>query len=145
MNVYFLLRVMYFGCLLATCIVVWRRGQKPERLGAAIVFAGSIATVLAAAVPSLNLDDAQLGILLVDLLMLAGFLALVLNTDRYWPVWVCGFHLVGVATHLVMLFYPSILPQAYRLVHGLWAYPVMFAIMIGTRDPWWWRRTNYEA
>ena len=127
-----LLQLAYIIALAATCAVTWLRGERPERLGAAIVLVGSVATMGAANVPGLEIRSSQLGILAVDVLVLAGFLALVFKTDRYWPLWVSGFHLVGVATHLVMLFYPAVLPVAYRVVRGLWAYPIMVAILVGT-------------
>lgn len=130
--IYILLQVAYGVCLLLTCAVTWLRGQQPERFGAAVLLVGSVTTVVAESLPGLRVGAAQLGILAVDLLVLAGFLALVLKTNRFWPLWVSGFHLVGVATHLATLCYPSILPQAYVLVQGLWAYPIMVAIVVGT-------------
>lgn len=131
MDRYILLQVIYNCCLAATCLVVWRRGHAPERGGAAILLIGSMATLLAVRTFGADYRAAQYTVLLVDALVLAGFLALVFKTDRYWPLWVSGFHLVGVATHLVILFYPAILPQAYRVVRGLWAYPIMAAIVLG--------------
>lgn len=92
---------------------------------------GTVATFIAASIPGLELRFTELGILFVDLLVLAAFAALVLKTDRFWPLWACGFHLVGVATHLVMLVFPAVLPQAYRIVQGAWAYPMMLAIVLG--------------
>lgn len=130
--IYILLQVAYGVCLLLTCAVTWFLGQQPERIGATVLIAGSVATVVAESLPGLKVGAPHLGILAVDLLVLAGFLALVLKTDRFWPLWVSGFHLVGVATHLATLFYPSILPRAYILVQGLWAYPIMAAIVVGT-------------
>lgn len=127
-----LLQLAYAVCLASTCAVTLWRGARPEQIAAAILLAGSVATVGAKSLSGLEVPSAQLGILLVDLLVLAGFLALALKTDRNWALWASGFHLVGVATHLVILFYPAILPQAYRVVRGLWAYPIMVAIVVGT-------------
>lgn len=145
MILYDLLQLAYALCLALTCAVTAWRGATPEKLGAAIVLVGSIATVGAAHIPGLELCAAKIGILVVDLLVLAGFVALVLTTDRFWPLWACGFHLVGVATHIAMLVYPDILPQAYRVVQGLWAYPMMLAIALGTLCRTRPMRTNEEA
>ncbi|HZF43728.1 MAG TPA: hypothetical protein VEZ48_10000 [Sphingomonadaceae bacterium] len=145
MDRYDLLQATYWAFVLATCTVAWRRGEWPEQAGAAIIFLGSLGTVLAVRIDRLNIGSAQLGVLLVDLLALAGLLALVVRTNRFWPLWVCAFDLVGIATHIVTLFYPTILPTPYRLVRGFWAYPMMIAIMMGSLYPWRMRRTSSKA
>lgn len=134
-DAYNLLQVIYNCCLGCTCLVVWCRGGGPERLGTASLAACSFATQLVANIPALEVGAAEMGVLLVDLTLLAIVLLIALKTDRFWPLWVCGFHLVGTGTHLVMLVQPDILPEAYRLVRGLWAYPMMVAIVVGTLGP----------
>lgn len=109
------------------------------------MLAGSIATFLADSVRGPESASVQVEMLLMDLLVLSGFLVLVLKSDRFWPLWACGIHLVSVATHLAMLFYPTVLPLAYRVVLGLWAYPMMAAIVIGALDPWRAKGTNAAA
>ena len=136
MNSYTLLQVVYDLCLVATCLVAWRRGQAAEWIGAGIILAGSIATFWSHSVRGPESASVQFDLFLIDLLALSGFLVLVLKSDRFWPLWACGIHLVSVATHLAMLFYPTVLPQAYRVVLGLWAYPMMAAIVVGALDPW---------
>lgn len=144
-NPYNLLQVIYTACLAATCLIVWRSGRAAEWIGVGIMVAGSVATVWANSVQGPESASVEFDMLLIDLLVLSGFVFLVLKSDRFWPLWACGIHLVSVATHLVMLFYPTVLPQAYRVVLGFWAYPVMAAVVVGALDPWRAKGTNAAA
>jgi len=132
MDVYRLIWVVYWVVLAALTALVWLRGGRPEREGAAVAVIGSFLTPAAVSLASNGYGSAQLGILSVDLAMLAAFLFILLRYDRFWPIWASGFHLVGVATHLAKLSFPDILPQAYWTVQGMWAYPIMLAIAAGT-------------
>lgn len=145
MNSYNFLQLIYDLCLAATCLLAWRRGRAEEWIGAGIMLAGSVATFWAHSVRGPESASIQFNLFLVDLLVLCGFVVLVLKSDRFWPLWACGIHLVSVATHLVMLFYPTVLPQAYRVVLGFWAYPMMAAIVVGALDPWRAKGTNAAA
>lgn len=127
-----LLQAIYNTSLAATCIVAWRAGEVPERAGALIMVIGSLATAVVAQIDSLGTSTIHLGVLAIDLAVMAVFLSIALRTDRFWPLWVCGFHLVGVATHLTMLTYPDVVPRAYRILRGFWAYPMLAAIILAS-------------
>jgi hypothetical protein len=68
----------------------------------------------------------------VDLLTLIAAVSLAVAVDRYWPLWFAGFPLVAVATHLASMVQIAIVPKAYALAQGFWAYPMMAALFIGT-------------
>jgi hypothetical protein len=74
----------------------------------------------------------EFGLFLVDLVLLAGFVVLSLFADRFWPLWITGIHLVGVATHTAKTLDPNVVPQVYSWIQGLWAYPIIALIVIGT-------------
>jgi Na+-translocating ferredoxin:NAD+ oxidoreductase RnfE subunit len=67
----------------------------------------------------------------VDLLLLGGLYALMLSSRRYWPIWMVGFHLIAVVTHLTTMLTPSFTPQLYRAMGAFWAIPVLFSLLIG--------------
>ena len=108
------------------------RGGQPERLGGIILIAGSVLSWAGASREAVRFHGMENGILLIDLAVLAAFLTLALKSDRFWPLWVTGFHLVAVLTHLALLADPTVVPRAYALAQGFWAYPMLIALAIGT-------------
>lgn len=70
-------------------------------------------------------------VLAVDLFLLAGLYALMLASRRYWPIWIVGFHLVAVITHLSTVVAPSFTPGVYQAMEAFWAIPVLLSMLIG--------------
>src|SRR5690348_8693069 len=103
MNGYLVLQIVYDLILLGCCGYAILAGGRDERIGAAIMLAGSALTVAAALLPDFSWRTARLGVTLVDLTVLGALLALALRTDRFWPLWMTAFHLIAVATHLAIL------------------------------------------
>jgi len=67
----------------------------------------------------------------VDLAFLASLYALMLTSRRYWPIWMVGFHLLAVVTHLSTLMAPDFTPRIYRAMGSFWAIPVLLSLLIG--------------
>jgi hypothetical protein len=126
-----LLATSYWVCLIAISAFVLRFGGATERVGIYIFALGSVATVPASSPLPVRFQSSELGVLAVDLVVLAALIVLTLRSPRIWPIWATGFHLVAVGTHLVMLTDSQILPRAYALAQGFWAYPMMVATVIG--------------
>ncbi|MDB5663273.1 MAG: hypothetical protein JWM38_1337 [Sphingomonas bacterium] len=131
MNVFDLLKLAYASTLLGSCFYVGRHGGRPEQLGIGIVAIGSLLT-LAAAPFGAGWHASKLSLLALDLLILAAFVLIALRSGRFWPLWVTGFHLAAVATHVAMLVAPRQVLQAYAIAQGFWAYPMIGAIVFAT-------------
>lgn len=123
-----ILVLLYWVSVSATCYLAWRSGGPDERRGAAILLIGSILSVIACSPLPRRFQGGEPGLLAVDLAVLLSFVTLALRSTRPWPIWVAGFHLVAVATHVAVLAQPLILPRAYALAQGFWAYPMMLAL-----------------
>jgi hypothetical protein len=67
----------------------------------------------------------------VDLALLAGLYILMLSSRRYWPIWMTGFHIVAVVTHLSTILEPSFTPRIYRALESFWAIPVLLSMLLG--------------
>jgi hypothetical protein len=67
----------------------------------------------------------------VDFAFLAAMYALMLSSRRYWPIWMTGFHLITVVTHLSTMMAPSFAPMIYWAMGSFWAIPVLLALLIG--------------
>jgi hypothetical protein len=68
----------------------------------------------------------------VDVACLLAFGALALAADRFWPLWITGIHLIGVATHTAKLVQPEVVPWVYGAIQALWSYPIIILMVIGT-------------
>jgi hypothetical protein len=75
--------------------------------------------------------ETELLVLGVDLLLLACLYAIMLTSRRYWPIWLVGFHLVAVVTHLSTMVTPTFTPQLYRAMGSFWAIPLLLSLLIG--------------
>jgi len=78
--------------------------------------------------------DTRFGVLLVDLVVLLALLYVALKSDRFWPLWCTGFHIVAVATHMAAAIGSKIIPWAYAISAGFWAYPMLIVLAIGAHE-----------
>lgn len=129
-----LLPVTYWLVALSISLFAAVRGGRDERIGCAILLIGSLASVLVVwGVPvQARVSLIQRGVFVVDVVTLAAFVALALRTERFWPLWATAFHLVAVATHAAHFADARIVPRAYVLAQGMWAYPMWITILLGS-------------
>ena len=128
------------ACVIATGLYAAAYGRTPERVGAAAVIVGSYASVPSAAF----FGAPEIGILVIDCLLLTGFMWLLFISDRFWPIWATGFHMISVVTHLAVVVQPDIIPAAYANYAIFWSYPVLAALAWGTWDQKF-RQTSINA
>lgn len=70
-------------------------------------------------------------VFLVDLGLMVGLYILAMRSRRYWPLWVAGFHLITLTTHLATFAAPT---YAFRVYFGLatiWAVPKLLVLAYG--------------
>ena len=124
---------LFYWIFLALCSAyVLNRGGPPERAGIGIAIAASVLTAGLASLDSREFQDLQTGVFILDLATLLAFGALALFADRFWPLWITGIHMIGVATHSAKLVDPAIVPWVYGATQALWSYPILLAIVVGT-------------
>ena len=123
-----ILQISYLVVLLSAVAVALWRGGWPERTAAVAVLAASFASPL---VESSLFASPEYGILAVDLLLIGWLGALALATDRFWPLWATGFHLVGTIIHVARMVDPTVVPPAYAMGQVFWSYPVLAALAWG--------------
>lgn len=123
------LQLLYTVAIFGSCGVALWKGGWPERTAAIAIFAASSATPF---VESSVFASPEYGILAVDLLLLGWLGALALATDRFWPLWATGFHLVGTVIHVARMVDPTVVPPAYALGQVFWSYPVLAALAAGS-------------
>lgn len=77
-------------------------------------------------------DSTMYPLFFVDLGCLIALAVLALKSNRYWPIWACGFQFVAVATHVGTMLVPDIMPKAYQAILSFWAVPILVVMSIGT-------------
>jgi hypothetical protein len=123
---------IYFTLLDLCWMYTLFKGGPPERIGATILALGSALTVAALSGPTTSYMSVEIGVFLVDVACLAGFLILALRAERYWPLWIAGLQLVGTAAHAVKLVDPDVIRRAYAFALVFWSYPMLLLIALGT-------------
>jgi hypothetical protein len=118
--------------LLGVCLYAWLRGGADERIVAATCLAGTIATLLAISPLRQRYVGVEGGLMLVDLAVLAGFVAVALRSERFWPLWVAGLQLTTSIGHLLKGVDQDLLPRAYGAALQFWSYPILVILAVGT-------------
>jgi hypothetical protein len=122
-----MLRIIFFNVLLiGSCVYALAKGTRDARIVGATALAASLLTHLA----TTNHGSIEGMVLAIDLTVLALFVYVALTTDRFWPLWVCGFHLTTMLGHVFRGMSDSFVPLAYAVAIRMWAYPQMIVLVI---------------
>jgi hypothetical protein len=124
--------IIYHLLLIAVAAYAFLRGRSDERLAAGICIVATIATRLVLSPVGSRYSGVELGVLLVDLSTLAGFVAIALRTDRFWPLWVAGLQLTTLVAHGLKAIELDLMPHAYAAAGRFWVYPIFLIIVVGT-------------
>jgi hypothetical protein len=125
--------LVYLALLFGCGFYAFWRGGPPERIGATILTAGSLLTFAALLSRTAAIyRSLEVGVFLVDVATLFGFLILALRAERLWPLCITALQIVGTAGHAVKLVDPQTLPYAYAFALRLWGYPMILLLAFGT-------------
>ena len=124
--------IVYHLLLVAVSAYAFLRGRSDERMAAAICIIATIATRLVLSPVTSRYSGIEFGVFIVDLLTLAGFVAIALRTDRFWPLWVAGLQLTTLVAHMLKAIKIDLLPHAYAAAGRFWVYPIFLIIVVGT-------------
>jgi hypothetical protein len=129
-----MLPLPFYYTLLGLCwIYALVKGGRPERIGAAVVAAGSVLCLALVLGRADRYKSVEIGVLLVDIALFAIFTLLALRADRFWPIWASALAGLGVLGHLGRWYLgPDIGRGAYVISIVLWSYPILMLIAIGT-------------
>lgn len=100
-------------------LAIWRRGAAPERWLIAMFIAAMVLPVRA--FEWFDLGRPALGphawiYVAIDIVAGVGFVAVALNANRNYPLWVAGFQLVAISAHAVKAMVSSVSPLAYLIL-----------------------------
>ena len=133
--------VILFRLLLPlVALYAFWRGTRDERLVAAICVAGAIVSKLVVSPFDERYMAVEPAIMAVDTLMLVAFIYIALNSKRFWPLWIAGLQLTTIFGHVLMAVSSDLIPKAYGMALGFWAYPIIFILAIAT-----WRSAKWKT
>ena len=121
----------YWALLAISCGYALLRGRKYERLTAIICVMASAVSGLLRAPLHERYVHVESGDLLVDLVVLGGFVVIALRSDRFWPLWVAGLQLTTGLSHLLRAIDTSLIPRAYATAERFWSYPILIILLVG--------------
>jgi len=123
---------VFIPLLLAVCIYAWVRGGADERVVAVTCLLGTAATLLVISPLRERYAGVELGLMLVDLAVLACFVMVALRSKRFWPLWAAGLQLTTMLGHLLKSVDPEVVPRAYGAALQSWSYPILLILAFGT-------------
>lgn len=123
---------VFIPILFAVCAYAWWRGGQDERIVALTCLAGTAATLLVISPLRQRYASVEGGLLVVDLAVLAGFIAVALRSKRFWPLWVAGLQLTTSIGHVLKGIDQDLLPRAYGAALQFWSYPILIILVVGT-------------
>nr|WP_310522738.1 hypothetical protein [Polymorphobacter sp.] len=124
-----LLNLLGLTALVSAALFAWKWGGFDERIAA---FGFVASTVITKFATLNNYGNTEIGVLLVDAMLLCGLLILALRSDRFWPMWAAAFQLIGVTVHVASMTETGNFAWAYAVGLIFWSYPVLIALMAGT-------------
>lgn len=117
--------------LLITAGVAFWRGGWPERAAAAAMILAWFASSLL--YKSQLWFGPQTAVFVVDACLLLVLLVIALRSDRWWPMWACGFHGLSLILTLALLLDTKISNRAgYLAGGGLFSSLAMTALLLGS-------------
>ena len=125
--------ILVFNTFLGiACCYALARGGAPERLTALMLLAAAAATYLVPFVPDRSWRALRVEILLVDLALMGGLVAVAVRAARFWPIWLASLHLLTLCVHALRAVDPRFVSWMYGGAIGKIAYPMLLILMVGT-------------
>lgn len=131
-----MIRFILFNALLFTsCGYALWKGTRDARIVAATCLVAAFASY-----PFEGYGSVETTVLIVDLGVLALFLYVALQSDRFWPLWIAGLHVTTMIGHALKLMSGDLVPIAYAVALRFWAYPELIILAIAV-----WRHTQRQS
>ena len=125
-------QILHWSLLASLAAFVFWRGSAPERLAMAawvvnsILSFGPIKSGLGA------FETLQVGVFIIDVATLIFLVWLSLKADRFWLLWMTGFHLWGICARIAISLVPSLNPTAYAIGQAVGGYAILATMLAGT-------------
>jgi len=105
-------------------------GKRDGRLAASMIVAAVLLSWWAQNVQQ-EWKVINLPVMLDDLGLWIGMLALMVRSRRYWPIWMAAAQSLTVASHLATLIAPAFAQKSYAALTTVWAIPCLLSMVGG--------------
>lgn len=123
----------FFRILLAiVAVYAFVRGSRDERQIGVVLVVGVIATTLALSPVNKRFSGLESSVMIVDIIVFAGFLWVALRSERFWPLWIAGLQLTTILGHVLKAVDVHLFSRAYGAALMFWGYPIVLILAIGT-------------
>lgn len=122
----------FYALQIAVSAYAILRGGAPERLTACALLLAAVSTGMLESGTRSLFTGLEVGVMIVDFLLLAAMIAITLHADRFWPAWVAALHALGTGAHLVKAINPDVIRVVYAVLAAVWSYPIVVLLAIGT-------------
>ncbi len=124
-----LLNIVFTLLMIAACLPALAWGGWEGRRICSMFVVAALATYFGttALKQVITLPDATI---VVDAVLLVGLAHVALRTDRYWPLWICAFHMLSVLSFLAWQFAPNS-PLLFKAVSAIWSIPQLIVLCVG--------------
>jgi hypothetical protein len=131
--------IVFWTLLLVVCVAAIVRGRTDERIAAGACATATLATHFILGPMKMDYATVEPGLLVLDVAMLATFVAIALRSSRFWPLWVAGLQLTMSTAHVLKAIDEQLMPRAYAAAAVFWSYPILLIILAAC-----WRTRKYE-
>lgn len=108
------------------------RGDGFQRCSIGVMIFGVVATFLAYKLGSHKWLPLNFTVLLIDVMALLAFAWIAARSRQFWPLLLMGWQIAAVTIHVASSFAHNLLPKAYGIGQGIWAYLQFGTIFVAT-------------
>lgn len=106
-------------------------GGRPEKAVSVMFLGAAVATSLVRPAASVSYRDVEIGVFLIDSLLLAGLVVVTIRADRWWPICATALQLLTILSHVGKAVNPALWPYGYQLM-AIWAsWPMVAVLAVG--------------
>lgn len=124
-----MLAAFFWLLMLMTCAFAVCFGGREGRLLVLICVTAALLSIPAQLVESWHVT--RIWLMLVDVGTFGALLWLMLQSQRYWPIWAAACQLMTVLTHIVTFIFPDFPAMIYAGLSTVWVIPLMLFTIIG--------------
>jgi hypothetical protein len=125
-----MLVAVFFGALLLlTDLFAVRHGGWSERAAAGVSSGGAVATLFVAWPDSARWHHVEPGLLVVDVVIFAAFIAIMIRSNHFWPMWTTSFQLLSIASQLGPAMSRMSNALAFALDEQIWSWLILIQIL----------------
>lgn len=123
--------VLFLALMTLSCGYAVIAGPKEGRIVSCLFLGAWLGSFPASYMSPLDRQAIDIYLFGIDLIMLAGLIAVARRTQFFWPLWVIGFHLASLSMDVVCLAVQGWQPIIYDVLHAFWSVPELLIMPIG--------------